>query len=1173
MANKENSVLIRIAEELKQFPFVHPLTRMVALSILDKTGPERQVSYLNETIPFLRRLFGDITHPIFANACAALARNKSPESLTQFLGETDSHSWFQWIRHAHRRAASSAVSLVCVANDLALPFDSPLEHRATATDLGARGLVCFRPATAVRWLESFVGLCPKDYEQAEDADAKFEKLLEQGLSADCVSCIAATLGYALYAANRPADAVIVLEQFVGLSNKDYEHPEIVDAQLEKQLKQPLTHDNAACFTANLANGLNFVNRNRDALMLLERFVGLSREDYRNPDVVGLRLKKELKERLLPDNAASFAYGLADSLRGVDRAADACIVLESFVDLRLEDYKQPEVVGVVLDEKLKKVLAIDNAANFTETLAHAHLFENRAVDAVVVLEQFLRLCRADYERPEDLKFRLAIKLKHQLALDNATTFVQTFAKALMRVGRAPHAVMVMELFVGLDPKDFKRPEVIETKMKELRESQLQQNNAIGLLWTFANALCFDDRAEDAWILLERGTVAFSLIDSDEMSLTVQNVAGLVLIALRSRQKEVGEVAGIVERFIRWSRRQLDRHNVSTANRIQLLENIRTLRSAVIGLADRVSLEMNGRGDLAGSKQWRERGLRWDAELGQRVLLERILEPLSIPIGSEAVGLWEGPIWPMRDELRPSWGQHYRPRIYEEVVSTNCALEAVEQTPTYATNMNTVQTQMVPPEVAARWRQAIDVEPTPETLANILGEDVLLIRSNFAPTGQICWTTFLSRGGELKLIDHDHGSSSTNARSQIVQALSDHECRIAFAYLPDEKREAIAKLILRTDFQVFGDQEAVVEALGSKLNNFAIQAIALAGGSVGMAMAKRLKMQMLAAIETNATDRIQDRWITLQQLWLDALRNSSCTQAINAATAQLIEEVGHVWNLDSLAEHLSPKLDVVVMADEILGCIPISLLRCGKKELFRQVRSVRSTLSVMLDQFAAMAEAEADTAPKAPLAAVSYFAEGDRARIGAADLHHGLMHLAEQHGYALALAADQPLGTVDHVHRACANDQGLSVLVTYGHGSVEQSCVLLGPDGRPFQGRGCRLSQVEFPQLISCSVGQNRSSGAHDFEGLSCELARAGARAALVAVWPIHSLQAAHFSNEVTHQYLKLRKQYPAQGSELTEKRLRALAVNLARREVLKEQDEQGKPKYLNTVAAFSLLGLA
>jgi uncharacterized iron-regulated protein len=1290
MANQVNSVLIRIDEELKQFSFVHPLTRNAALGILNESGPEHKAAYLNEKIPLLRRLFGDITHPMFADSCSALAKIEDPASLCQALGESNPDNWWQWIRHADRLQTTPSLALAGVANHLALPIEFPTEMNAMATILGANLLRNFQAFTALWWLERFVGLRREDYERPEVVGKQFDEQLKQRLTQNNAATFTQTLADALSLVNRAADAAMVLERFVGLRREDYERPEVVGKHLDEQLKQRLEQNTAATFTKTLAESLILVNRAADAAMVLERFVGLRREDYERPEAVGKHLDEQLKQRLMQDNAATFTQTLGDALYGVNRAADAAMVLERFVGLRREDYERPEVVGKQLDEQLKQRLTQNNAANFLRTLAESLLGVNRAADAAMVLERFVGLRREDYERPEVVGKQLDEQLKQRLAQNNAANFTQTLAESLLSVNRAADAAMVLERFVGLRREDYERPEVVGKQLDEQLKQRLEQNNAatltlslaesllnvnraadaamvlerfvglrredyerpevvgkqldeqlkqrleqnnaaslsrtlaesllsvnraadaamvlerfVGLLredyerpevvgkqfdeqikqrltqdnaatftQTLANALSLVNRDDDAWMILDLGTEGFSFLDSNEISMTVQNVANLVLTALRLRPTGVEEDAEIVDLYISWSRRQLDRHDISTTNRIQLLKNIRVLRSAIIELADRVSLKMHGQGDLASSKKWRERGLRWDAGLGQRVLLERILEPQPIPNGSEAVGLWEGPIWPMYEELRPSWSQTHRPKIYEELISTNCALEAVEPIQMNAANMNTVQTVQVPPEVAARWRKAIDAEPSPETLAAILGEDALLIRSNFvAPTDQICWTAFLSRGGELKLIDHDQGTGSANARVQIEQALIDHECRIAFAYLPDEKRKAIEKLIQRTDFQLFCDHTAIVEVLARKLNNFAIQVVTKAGSAVGMAVAKALSKQMRVAIASETTDRFQEHWSILQQIWLDALSNSNCTNAINAATAQLIKEVQRVWNLDSLAEHLSSELDVVVMADEILGSIPVSLLRCGDRELFRQVRSVRSTLSLMLDQFAAMAEAEAETAPKAPLAAVSYFAEGDGARIGAADLHHGLMHLAEQHGYALALAADQPLGTVEHVHRACANDQGLSVLVTYGHGSVEQSCVVLGPDGRPFQGRGCRLSQVEFPQLISCSVGQNRSSGAHDFEGLSCELARAGARAALVAVWPIHSLQAAHFSNEVTHQYLKLRKQYPVQGSELTGQRLRALAVNLARREVLKEQDDQGKPKYLNTVAAFSLLGLA
>ncbi|MEM7476269.1 MAG: CHAT domain-containing protein, partial [Planctomycetota bacterium] len=711
----------------------------------------------------------------------------------------------------------------------------------------------------------------------------------------------------------------------------------------------------------------------------------------------------------------------------------------------------------------------------------------------------------------------------------------------------------------------------TQLLELQlKKKLTQNNAANFTQSLADALRDLKRDRDAWTVLMAGTEEFSFLDNPSSNLSVQNVASLMLTTLRLRMDQHREIASLVERFIVWSRQQLDRHRVSTINRIQLLQNIRLLRSEAIEMADRVSGELVKENKLEESAEWRKRALRWDAELGQRVLLERILEPHQIPVGSDAIGLWEGPIWPMREELRPTWQNAHRPKLYEDLVSANCALDASQQ-PSGGTL--DVKLQQVSHEVASRWRQTIDAQVQISDLARILGEGSLLLRCNLGSDGKIHWSAFASDGRELEMLCHDSGEGTTDSRQRIETALALHESQISFGYLDSKQREGLRRLVEDTDFEVFCSPEEMDKAIVDKLNAFCMQVAVVAGASALKSTANALARLLRTLRSQDQMAQFQQHWELMQQTWLKSLEVDSCSEAINAATSRLLRELEEVWNLDALAEHLSPEQDLVILADDTLGSLPIAMMQCGKQPLFRQVRSVRSSLSLMLDQFAAMAEADATTSTQAPLSAVSWFGEDDPARVGAAELHHGIIHLADQHERSIATAADNPLGTVHHVRTACANDDGLSVLVTYGHGSVEQSGIALGPDGTLFQGQGCQLAQVEFPQFISCSVGRNSDSGAHDFEGLSCELARVGARSALVAVWPIHSLQAAHFSNEVTHQYLKLREQHPVPSCELTKERLRGLAVNLAREVLLEELDEAGNPKYLNTIAAFSLLGLA
>jgi hypothetical protein len=298
------------------------------------------------------------------------------------------------------------------------------------------------------------------------------------------------------------------------------------------------------------------------------------------------------------------------------------------------------------------------------------------------------------------------------------------------------------------------------------------------------------------------------------------------------------------------------------------------------------------------------------------------------------------------------------------------------------------------------------------------------------------------------------------------------------------------------------------------------------------------------------------------------------SINRATAEFIADVRAVWSLDALASHLKEHYDVVVQVDGVLHSVPVALLSVGDKPLWQQVRSVRASLSVLLDALQRDTEAEATAGEdrwglllRDRLLTVSWFAEGDGAGRGAVDLHHGQAELSRQHRLWWYAAAVHPEGTAA-VFFAGLDAGSYRAVSVCGHGNEYQAGVRLGPG--LWNGQGRDLSKVELLLLVSCSMGRVRRTGARDVEGFCVQLALQRARSVLACRWPVQCQQAPDVANEVLAQYLRLREKEGGQGGEaLTSARLRARALNLARGELLKE----GRNDYLNTVAAFELYGLA
>jgi hypothetical protein len=294
------------------------------------------------------------------------------------------------------------------------------------------------------------------------------------------------------------------------------------------------------------------------------------------------------------------------------------------------------------------------------------------------------------------------------------------------------------------------------------------------------------------------------------------------------------------------------------------------------------------------------------------------------------------------------------------------------------------------------------------------------------------------------------------------------------------------------------------------------------------------------------------------------------SINRATADFVREVEMVWSLDGLVGRLDPdQHDIVVQLDGVLHSLPVVLLPVGDKLLWQQVRSVRASLSVLLDALQRETEAEATVCEDRGdrLLTLSWFPEGDTAGIGAVDLHHGQAELSRHHGLDWYAAAVDPEGTPTALFSGLdlGNYRAVSVC---GHGNEYRAGVQLGLDSL-WDGQGRDLSRVELLLLVSCSLGRVRRTGVRDVEGFCVQLALQRARSVLACRWPVQCQLAADVANEVLAQYLRIRKEHVVQSGEaLTAARLRARALNLARAELLKD----GRDDYLNTIAAFELYGL-
>jgi hypothetical protein len=151
-------------------------------------------------------------------------------------------------------------------------------HSGSIQEMGA--LDCFRDAVLV--VEADAGLAPEDYAEPERLEAKLVAFA-QARTTDNGTVHVNALASLLMLVNRAGDAVLVLEAYAGLKPADYAERERLEAKLAA-FTQARETNHGTTYLRTLSNALSFVDRDRNALLVLEAYAGRAVADYDWRDV-------------------------------------------------------------------------------------------------------------------------------------------------------------------------------------------------------------------------------------------------------------------------------------------------------------------------------------------------------------------------------------------------------------------------------------------------------------------------------------------------------------------------------------------------------------------------------------------------------------------------------------------------------------------------------------------------------------------------------------------------------------------------------------------------------------------------------------------------------------------------------------------------------------------------
>lgn len=1069
-------------------------------------------------------------------------------------------------------------------------------------------------------LKLVVGVRPGDLENPARLHARVARRLARFNPSLKLACFW-LLSNTLISDGHAATAARLLELEAGLEPDLYEAPSALSVRLDSYL-DTFEPEARAVFLTGLANALARAARHADELILLETGLGLTPEDYRDRSHLNSRLESRLGPEAT-EIKTFVSMLLASALAKTGRNSESAAVIEADLGIDVGEEDDPAHCREVVQSRwgsLEPRLAIFQV---TSSAAMLDLAE-RPRAASGLLEAYLGLVPDHYRDRHGLKAKLRDRFTG-VPEEARIYSLQLLADTLISGGRKEDGLTLLALIQEVEAGELEslgRPgsrRIREYQGSDQEAGDLYRHRLFEILGQAQSAVTAGERDLDrifkAADWRDEGSLRVRLrreMDGKRLDLAVSYMiqmvaaleshgheerAALLVDAFHREYSPIRALAyepfsavvlsPLYEKWLRfWGRDATHRplevcRELTTYLRGMILEHGRVLRDReefIRSLADlrrrivRTGFYWVGQEEEVGVSDLRRTVLLWDLELTQRLLLERLLrtEISEAPAAEPpAPGLWP---WPEEERSRL---KDYLPDSY----TVQSAVGALGQVMTLDEPVAESPSGGAPFALDARFesltREGID---EPAVAACLAGG--LLLRVTFDSEGRLVWSALERDGDRLRVMGHDRGLPGDLAR--LRWATARHDFRLSWLHWTQELRlrpvpilgeyvrGAVAK-VLQATAGVFRPDLTPDESPNRHFHQV-FEDLAVKTGGWGadpfvLATMTPIVRMVATGFELESAEAYI-AWAEKVGEELEEMERSVLEEtveilhaALDRATEEYLRQVAAAWDLGPLVPLLSPERDLVVQVDDVLHSVPVAYLPAGAAPLYTQVRSIRDSLSPVLDTVLAGLENEAQAWPRdRRLLSVSFFEPADPARDGGFWLHHGHLRLAEAHTCECVIAADRPAGSLGTIRGALERHGGFTVGSVCGHGDpFRAGIVLSGEDGAPrlWQGDGCDLSGIDWLLFVSCSVGRAAQTGDLDVEGFCAQLFAHRARSVVACRWPVLSVQAAAFANEAVHQYLKLVEEEPHGVA------LRARALNRAR-----DLPRVG----INTAAAFDLYGL-
>jgi hypothetical protein len=767
-----------------------------------------------------------------------------------------------------------------------------------------------------------------------------------------------------------------------------------------------------------------------------------------------------------------------------------------------------------------------------------------------------------------------------------------ADVLQFVGRVGHACALLEGHLHLEARHYAQPALLAEHLAGQLQP-LTANNAATLLQTLADVLRFVGRVGEAELLIQVHCGDFAWMKPGHPRAPIpENGSSLLLRWLQVfGRKERSQALQVCGRLVSYLSQGVQRPNVSWEDRKRFLEHIAELRHLVLQTGHFWAARERNTKEAS---QLLKEVLRWDAELGQRQMLERYL--LAAPALSEEES--ETPIFAHQ---RLAFPADYHPLVAgRKAAGLACLDEHAAPSPPLEASRHVPAQRASQPgwlnQVRKQLREGVQIQQ----LAQSLQQGELLLWAGFTLEGQLFWTAYRRAGEDIEVVATRHGQGQAEEREWINRLVQWHDLQLALLWRCQECLETPGAA---------GHLRAITSSVHPRFADLCQTIGNLRGEEVGRRLGQLGEPLLTRPKDPDAcaawAQEVTSHWQPIRHLSQGSAGAPDLMASLDACTQAFVTAVSEVWRLDDLIPHLNPDTDLIVQATDTLHAVPLAYLLVQGIPLFQRVRSLRGSMSLLVMDLQQQVDKEAirrereKVRQRARMLTVSWFKPTDEIpRAVAWAMHVNHLQQAERFtldGYSLA---EEPAATPVNLARGLAAQGPFRVVTVNAHGEESMAAAILRshwprpPENRDglvpgrdedrnpavapktndppvydqvtWRGEDCDLSQVEFLLLVSCVIGRLRQEGLRDAEGFCVELALRQARSVLAARWPIECGQATTLANRVVERYLELRRTEEPTPAAC----LRARVVNEVRQELFAGNSPVG----LNTAAGFALFGV-